>query len=437
MKQRFVIAFCILFALFGTGIGTSILLLWKSSGELRTIIGQHQVEELRQILSLRIHRSQTDLEVSGTVFAHQLDNIIANVEALDASLRVCFDCHHQPQLQQELETVSAKLERYKVQYSTFITAFLNPEQRQSLQLEAATTAQEIATLVDELLLSATVALTQRTDRALEELDRSWKILASTLVLTFLVAVLVAFTLIRSVTGPVDKLVTATGRISAGELGFRIKHQEQHELGTLIDAFNEMSVTLESNRERIRGYVGRLTRLNEAVLSLHATPAEVELLQRLALAMQDLVEAEFYGNVLKTGIENVFAVSLNRAGEKDPLCRSVVSHRTLEKIRAGEEHATLRFGKRTAAEWPFGAWVPDVELRNFLICWIELKGQLRGALIAANKRTGDFVDEDGELLSALGHGVAKALENIRLHQKLRAEIEELKSQEAAQKPSALV
>jgi HAMP domain-containing protein len=437
MKQRFVVAFCILFALFGAGIGTSISLLWKSSRELRNIIGQHQVEELRQVLSLRIHRSQTDLEVSGTVFSNQLDTIIANVEALDRSVLGCFGCHHEPALQQEFERVTALLARYKVQYSTFITALHNPEQRQSLQLEAATTAQEVATLVDNLLLSATVALQQRTDRALEELDRSWKILASTLVLTFLVAVLVAFTLIRSVTGPVDKLVTATGRIAAGELGFRIGHREQHEFGSLMDAFNDMSATLESNRERINGYVGRLTRLNEAVLSLHATPAEGDLLRRLVLAMQDLVEAEFYGNVLRTDIEDVFVVSLNQVGETSPLSRSVVSARTLEKVRDGEEHSTLRFGKRRVAEWPFGPWVPEVELRDFLICWIDFKGQLRGALIAANKRAGEFVDEDGELLSALGHGVVEALENIHLYQKLRAEMEELKAQEAAKEPGALV
>ncbi len=62
------------------------------------------------------------------------------------------------------------------------------------------------------------------------------------------------------------------------------------------------------------------------------------------------------------------------------------------------------------------------MRSLLICWIEFREELQGALIAANKRGGQFVEEDGELLSALGHGVVETLENIRHQQELRAKLE---------------
>ena len=64
------------------------------------------------------------------------------------------------------------------------------------------------------------------------------------------------------------------------------------------------------------------------------------------------------------------------------------------------------------------------VRNFVISWIEAEGNLRGALIAANKRVGEFVDDDAEVLSALGRGVAEAIDNIQLFQELKIELEAL-------------
>ena len=105
MKRQFIIAFALLFAVFTLGIGTSIFLHWRSATQLERVVAGHQIEELRQILSLRVHVSRKDLQVSGTVFANQLDEIVGNVKALDESIQGCFDCHHGPETDQELPTV--------------------------------------------------------------------------------------------------------------------------------------------------------------------------------------------------------------------------------------------------------------------------------------------------------------------------------------------
>jgi len=433
MKRRFILAFVALFALFAAGITTSLIFIWRGSTELQRVVEAHQVEELRQHLSQRLGKSQQDLQVSNTVFANELDDIIANVQALDRSVESCFNCHHEPALQERLATVSELVKVYKDQYSTFITAFLNPENRQRLQLEAATTANEIDAIVDSLLLAAGPALRQRTEAAMTQVGRSWQILWVTLLLTFVVAIVISSLLTTSVTQPLQRLVSATGRIAGGELSFRIRHQEKFEVGVLMDAFNTMSETLEAKTKRIESHVERLHRLNEVVVSLHQQPGEEVLFGRVVEAIDTLMDVELRGNILPTGLEDVFLVALSERGETLPRYTTVVSAGELERIRGSEGLSTLMVGEEKVDGWPVGRWPLGGDPRNYLACWITCQGELCGALLAVNKVVGDFEEEDAELFTALGNGVGVALENARKYQNLRAEMELLKSRAEPDEP----
>lgn len=429
MKRRLVLAFVVLFTLLAAGVGISIFYLWQSSSELQQVVEAHEVEELRQALSMRLLRSKQDLQASGTVFANELDDIIANVRALDASVQTCFECHHSPRRRQDLEQVASLLEIYKTQYGTFITAFLNRDQRLSLQLEAAATADRISSLVSDLLLAATPALKKRTSTALAELHRSRMVLLFTLVLTFAAAILLSSWLVRSLTRPVLSLADAAERLSAGELGLQIQHQESYEMGGLMDAFNEMSVTLEAADQRIRSHSARLARLNEALLSLHTSAEEGGLLEELANAIQDLIDAEFWGSVIESrGIGGVFLVGIGPAGSTKPSHLGGTSLRALEQSWGHSQYSSAAETEEGAAVWPLGAWPMEVPLRNYMIAWIELKGVLQGALMVANKTSGDFSDEDGQLLSALGHGAAEAMANLHTSRELAVQVKQLRERD---------
>ena len=95
---------------------------------------------------------------------------------------------------------------------------------------------------------------------------------------------------------------------------------------------------------------------------------------------------------------------------------------LVRERCGPSSITLRTGDDV--DWPFGEWPGELPLRSLLISWIEYRGALQGALVAANKIDGPFLEEDGELLSALGHGLAETVESIRRHQALKGKLEDL-------------
>jgi signal transduction histidine kinase len=56
-------------------------------------------------------------------------------------------------------------------------------------------------------------------------------------------------LVRSITRPIAALVSAAGKIGAGDFSHRIEVAEADELGTLSSAFNEMGGRLEQNRKQ--------------------------------------------------------------------------------------------------------------------------------------------------------------------------------------------
>lgn len=426
MRRRFILAFVALFALFAIGIVISLVFIWRGSTELRSVLASHQIEDLRQSLSLSLQRSQKDLQVSGTVFANQLDDIIANVQDLDQSVQGCFGCHHEPALQAELEKISALVQTYKQQYSTFITAFLNRESRQRLQFEAAATAEEIDNIVDALLMAASPRLQRRTQAATAQVERSWTSLLVTLLLTFVGAIAISSVLTRGVTEPLSRLVRATDRIAGGEMGSRIEHQERHELGSVMDAFNAMSETLDSKTKRIDDHVEKLFRLNEGVVSLYAPPNQADSFARQVAAIDGLMDVGFRGNIVPTGLEDVFLVSLSPRGETTAKYKGAVSAAKLEKLRNHPTPSMLVVAENELEAWPFGAWAPRQDLRNYLVCWVHWQGEFRGALLAANKTPGDFEAEDCGLLVALGNVVGPALEHAHDYRTLQEEVEQLKA-----------
>ena len=81
---------------------------------------------------------------------------------------------------------------------------------------------------------------------------------------------------------------------------------------------------------------------------------------------------------------------------------------LEEVRGGDEGPLLVVREDELTEWPFGVWLPAEELRNYLVCWVEWKEEIQGALLAVNRLSGEFSSEDGELMITLGQAVGPVL-----------------------------
>ena len=91
---------------------------------------------------------------------------------------------------------------------------------------------------------------------------------SLIALIFLVTVFGAtwmgFYLSRRITEPIKELAEATREIAAGNLDVRVRSEVGDEVGTLVDAFNEMAAQLQESQEVITRSTGELRESNRAL-----------------------------------------------------------------------------------------------------------------------------------------------------------------------------
>lgn len=80
------------------------------------------------------------------------------------------------------------------------------------------------------------------------------------VLLFLVVVVVAFALrgVRRVVSPLSGLISAAGRVEAGDYSARVQEQGSPELRSVARAFNAMTATLSENERRRRSFLADVT-----------------------------------------------------------------------------------------------------------------------------------------------------------------------------------
>ena len=99
----------------------------------------------------------------------------------------------------------------------------------------------------------------------EDLVRFYLTLIGLIFLVVLfVATWIGFYLARRITGPILELAAAAREISAGNLGVRVSSEVGDELGTLVEAFNEMAGELQENRAVITRSTADLRRSNRAL-----------------------------------------------------------------------------------------------------------------------------------------------------------------------------
>jgi two-component system nitrogen regulation sensor histidine kinase NtrY len=92
-------------------------------------------------------------------------------------------------------------------------------------------------------------------RQLNHMKRPFKfwLLALLLIVTLLIvfaAIWFGFYIAKGITGPIDKLATATRRVAEGDLGFVLEKKADDEMGLLVDSFNTMTTNLNSSNTRL-------------------------------------------------------------------------------------------------------------------------------------------------------------------------------------------
>ncbi len=185
-----------------------------------------------------------------------------------------------------------------------------------------------------------------------ELARRNSLILAMYLLILLMVIFIGMILARRISSPIEELATATHRLSAGDLEYRIPRRSKDEFGYLVDSFNQMTEYLRASREQIVSAERDAAWREMAKQIAHEiknplTPMRLSA-QHILRAFRDRHE-EFEG-ILTRGVETIIrqTESLTRiAGEFSAFARLPLAERLPTDVAAiAREVAELYTGVTT-------------------------------------------------------------------------------------------
>ncbi|UCH81719.1 MAG: response regulator [Nitrospiraceae bacterium] len=250
MKQKIILSLFALFIFLAAGTVTAVLYMSNNTSVLKNIVMLHEVEQLRRSLIIKIQNVQADLYTVDKEFATDFDYIINQAADLDQTAMRCSGCHHSPELTKKIQNVQSLINDYEVALSYYLTASANTNRIIKLKSDAAAIGKKLINLSGAMSHSASKNLAELSNETMSRMHHVMTILLITIAITFILGILVAIHLTRSVTNPVNELVHATRRIASGEYGAKISFKDKTEFGELAEHFNSMSRAIKEGYEKI-------------------------------------------------------------------------------------------------------------------------------------------------------------------------------------------
>ncbi len=264
MRRKIILSLFALFVFLTIGTVTAVVYMSSNVSELQDIVKLHEVEELRRSLIIKIQNVQAELYTVNTPLASDLDFIVGEAAELDKTARKCSSCHHPTKVQERIEHVQSLIEDYKKSLSYYMTAFANIERIGMLKTEAALIGKNLIALTWEMSHSASKNLEELSNEAVKRMNYVRTILVITIIITFILGILAAVNLTKSITRPINELVNATRLIASGEFGSTISYKDATEFGELAEHFNTMSTAIKEGYEKIQKEIIERRKTEEAL-----------------------------------------------------------------------------------------------------------------------------------------------------------------------------
>ncbi len=262
MKKKIAIALVIVCLFFVLGGIYIIVTMEFATSKLDHLIVLHQVEILREQLLLNIKKVQSDLSVSNTPHATDIDTVIVNVRSLDKMMGNCFDCHQSANVKKmlndlanedvlkKLHDLSDKTDEYKESLSRFLTMSANRERTEREYSTALHLAGELLKNVNDMVHSTSAKLAEKTQSSYTDISKTKFVLYLFVAMAPFLAVGLGFIFVRELTKPVNILLEATRRLKSGDLDYRVEGLKD-EFGEVASSFNDMSYSLKEYMHQIQ------------------------------------------------------------------------------------------------------------------------------------------------------------------------------------------
>ncbi len=252
MKKRILIGFGSLLLIFLMGSMIAVLFITKTTERMDRLILLHQVEIMREDLIIHVQQVQSTIFHKKIRSGGDVDVLVSHVQEMDKVMDSCVECHHSPELTQGLMGMRDMANDYKTAISQLVTASANTVRLASLERRAQDLGQELITMTQGMAFTANARLQQKTQETMNTIREVRLVLYGTLLLGFILALVTAYVLVRSLDRRLQMLLEATRRISRGELQHRVaisdgRGSEFRELG---DAFNTMTQNLQQSQRQL-------------------------------------------------------------------------------------------------------------------------------------------------------------------------------------------
>lgn len=254
MKKKIILSLVTLFMIFFAGAGIAMLYIADSASDVSRIIKMHQVGDLRRELLINLQSIQSKIYVFNTPSSEDLNKMVYDVMSLNNKVSECFSCHHDVHINSQIMQIQSLVKDYENQLSYYITGRASTGRIEQYKENSIVIGDKILTVLMDMSNKASTKLETLTGNSTEKINKIKNVLIGTILATLFFSIIVAFRLTRFITMPVSKLLTATGQITAGQIGTTITHKDKTEFGRLAENFNAMSIGLKESYDTLNNEI---------------------------------------------------------------------------------------------------------------------------------------------------------------------------------------
>lgn len=412
MKKKIVIVLSVFSLLLLLGGVYLIEAIGDNTSRFDKLILLHQVEILREHLLLNIRTVQADLYLHDTRHAQSDETIANHVRTMRSTIGMCSGCHHAENVRERIQDLSVRIDQYANAVHRVLTRQPGASRLRAEKDNTYEIGDELIKRVNTMIALTNRKLNERTQASLVDARKARTILTALIALGPLLSIVLAFTLIRGFTKPINILLDATKRLKAGDL--------DHRIAGLRDEFAELAIAFDDMAGSLRGNMREIEESEKRYRLLFESAADAIFILS--------AEGEQVGKILKT---NQAAAKMHGYSAEELLTMNIKDLDTpdaalgipirIERLLAGERIQTVvthRTKDGTVFPVEISAGVFEVGGHKYILAIdrdITERKQAEEALQRAQQ-----IRTAGELATGLAHEIKNPLAGIKVTMQVLSE-----------------